>query len=105
MPSTRFPPPVEAAVFFLISEALANAAKHSGATEIAIRAEADKDWLTVEVSDNGVGGADAKFGTGLRGLKDRIVSLEGVLQLDSPSQSGTTVSAKIPTTLKGQDLE
>ena len=105
MPWARFPPPVEAAVFFLISEALANAAKHSAATEIAIKAEADKDWLTVEVSDNGVGGADAEAGTGLRGLKDRIVSLGGVLQLDSPSQGGTTVSAKIPTSLKGQDPE
>jgi signal transduction histidine kinase len=105
MPSARFPPPVEAAVFFLISEALANAAKHSAATEIEIKAEADKDWLTVEVSDNGVGGADAEIGTGLRGLKDRVVALGGVVQLDSPSQGGTTIRVKIPTALSGQDLE
>jgi len=105
MPSARFPPPIEAAGFFLISEALANATRHSAATEIVVKAEADEAWLIVEVSDNGVGGADIGAGTGLRGLEDRIVSLRGVLRLTSPSQGGTTVSARIPTSLESQSWE
>jgi signal transduction histidine kinase len=102
MPSARFSPPIEAAGFFLISEGLANATKHSAATEIVVKAEANENWLIVEVSDNGVGGAHTGAGTGLRGLEDRIVSLGGVLKLNSPSQGGTTVSARIPTTPQGQ---
>lgn len=102
MPSGRFPPAVEAAGFFLISEALANATKHSAASEIVVKADADEGWLIVEVSDNGAGGADKEVGTGLRGLEDRIVALGGVLRLTSPSQGGTTVSARIPTSLEGQ---
>jgi signal transduction histidine kinase len=102
MPSARFSPPIEAAGFFLISEALANATKHSAATEIVVKAEANENWLIVEVSDNGVGGAHTGAGTGLRGLEDRIVSLGGVLKLNSPLQGGTTVSARIPTTPQGQ---
>jgi signal transduction histidine kinase len=102
MPSARFSPPIEAAGFFLISEGLANATKHSAATEIVVKAEANENWLIVEVSDNGVGGAHTGAGTGLRGLEDRIVSLGGVLKLNSPLQGGTTVSARIPTTPQGQ---
>ncbi|MFZ0015130.1 MAG: sensor histidine kinase [Acidimicrobiia bacterium] len=96
MPADRLPAPVEAAGYFFISEALANAAKHSAATEVVVKAETDNSWLVVEVTDDGVGGADMSIGSGLRGLEDRIASLGGVLEVNSPKSSGTTVSARIP---------
>jgi signal transduction histidine kinase len=102
MPKERLPPPVEAAGYFLVSEGLTNAARHSSAKEVVVRAEVRNGWLTIEVSDDGVGGAHMGAGTGLNGLEDRVVSLGGVLRLTSPVNGGTTVGARIPTTLEEQ---
>jgi signal transduction histidine kinase len=92
----RFSPAVEGAVYFTISEALANVAKYAGATVARVRAGWLNDELTVEISDDGVGGADASSGTGLRGLADRLESIDGSLQILSPVGGGTRLVARIP---------
>jgi signal transduction histidine kinase len=91
----RLPDPVEAAAYFVVAEALTNAAKHAGAdrTEVGIRQ--DDGRLRVEVRDDGGGGADAE-GSGLRGLADRVTALDGNLEISSPRGEGTTVRATIP---------
>ncbi|HXV95955.1 MAG TPA: hypothetical protein VD695_05360, partial [Gaiellaceae bacterium] len=78
----RLDPTIEAAVYFLCSEALANAAKHAEATRVTIGVTMSGDQLVVEVADNGVGGADPARGTGLRGLADRIEALGGRLSVE-----------------------
>ena len=93
----RLPTPVEASVYFFISEALTNAVKHSGAGEIHVDISAPDDQLRVEVGDDGVGGATtAAGGTGLAGLRDRIAALDGELTIVSPPGGGTTLHATIP---------
>jgi signal transduction histidine kinase len=92
----RFSPAIEGAVYFTISEALANVAKYAGATVARVRADWLDDELTVEISDDGVGGADASSGTGLRGLADRLESIDGSLQILSPVGGGTRLVARIP---------
>jgi signal transduction histidine kinase len=90
------PPPVEIAAYFVVSEALANVAKYSRATHATVALERANGHLTVEVADDGVGGADAASGSGLRGLADRVAALEGTLSLDSPAGRGTRLRARIP---------
>jgi signal transduction histidine kinase len=92
----RLPRPVESAAYFVVSEALANVAKYAGATQAAVRLERVNGDLTVEVSDDGVGGADAAVGSGLRGLTDRVAALDGTLSLYSPHGRGTRLRARIP---------
>jgi signal transduction histidine kinase len=89
VPEGRFPPTVEATAYFTISEALANAGKHSQATTVDLSAHADGDRLIVEVSDNGKGGAELCGGTGLAGIGDRVAAIGGTLRLDSPAGGGT----------------
>jgi signal transduction histidine kinase len=90
------PTEVEAAAYFLCSEALANIAKHASATRAAVRMVETDELLTVEVADDGVGGTDAGSGTGLRGLADRIEALGGTLSVESPAGRGTRLVAEIP---------
>jgi signal transduction histidine kinase len=93
----RLSAPVEASVYFLLSEALTNVGKHAHAHEahVAIRSEADR--LVVEIGDDGVGGATtASGGTGLAGLHDRVVALDGELTVTSPPGQGTILHAEIP---------
>jgi len=92
----RLPQQVEAAAYFVTSEALANAAKHSHATEVRIRARLERGVLLVEIADDGIGGAGTGSGTGLRGLADRVEALGGRLTLSSPPGRGTTIRAEIP---------
>jgi signal transduction histidine kinase len=92
----RLPAPVEAAAYFVASEALANAAKHSHASEARVAARHDRGTLVVEVADDGIGGAVTGTGTGLRGLADRVEALGGRLTLSSPPGRGTTIEAEIP---------
>jgi PAS domain S-box-containing protein len=93
----RLPTPVEASVYFFISEALTNAVKHSRAAEIRVDIAAPDDELRVTVADDGVGGATATAaGTGLAGLADRIAALDGELTIVSPPGEGTTLRATIP---------
>jgi signal transduction histidine kinase len=89
-------PAVEAAAYFMVSEALTNAAKHSHAGEVRITATRRRGPLVVEVSDDGIGGAGPHGGTGLRGLTDRVEALGGTLVVSSPPGRGTTLRAEIP---------
>lgn len=96
-PEARYAPELEAAAYFVVAEALANIAKHAGASEARVAIAGDRDGtLTIEVSDDGRGGADLVVGSGLRGLKDRVETLGGTFALDSPPQGGTRLSATFP---------
>jgi signal transduction histidine kinase len=92
----RLPAPVESAAYFVVSEALANVAKYARATHASVTVERRNGELTVEVADDGVGGADLGRGSGLRGLEDRLAALDGSLSLDSPAGRGTRLRARIP---------
>jgi signal transduction histidine kinase len=92
----RLPIPVETAAYYVVSEALTNAAKHSGAAEVRVAASCSGGILTVEVADNGVGGAGNGKGSGLRGLVDRVEALDGRLTVSSPPGRGTTLRAEFP---------
>ena len=96
--SERYSPAVEGAAYFVISEALANVTKYAKATKATVRVSGLADHLTIEVSDNGVGGADPRAGSGLRGLADRLAALDGTISVESPVGGGTKISAQIPTT-------
>jgi hypothetical protein len=90
----RLPDAVEAAAYFVCSEALANAAKHARTHSARVEAVTDDDRLCLSVSDDGVGGADTD-GAGLRGLADRVEALGGRLLVESPHGRGTRVLAEI----------
>ncbi len=87
---------VEAAAYFMVSEALTNAAKHSHAREVRISASRRQDALIIEVTDNGIGGAALRGGSGIRGLMDRVEALGGTLLVSSPPGRGTTLHAELP---------
>ncbi len=91
----RLPAPVEATAYFVVSEALANVGKYSKATTVAIRVRADGGELTVEVADDGLGGADPSRGSGLRGLADRVAAVGGTLEIDSSPRRGTMLTCSI----------
>ena len=92
----RLPPPVEAAAYFVVAEGLTNVAKYAHASHARVRIRMRGDEVEVVVRDDGVGGADAARGTGLRGLADRVAALDGELTLDSPPGRGTRLAARIP---------
>lgn len=94
----RLPGPVESAAYFVISEALANVAKYAQASHATVAVQQVNGCVTVEVTDDGVGGADPARGSGLRGLADRVAALDGTLALDSPPGRGTRLQAEIPCT-------
>ena len=95
-PSDRLPPWIETAAYYVVSEALTNAAKYAEASEVSVRvARANGDAL-VEVRDNGVGGASPDRGSGLRGLADRVSALGGRLRVESEPGAGTFIRAEIP---------
>jgi PAS domain S-box-containing protein len=96
VPPQRFPAAIEASVYFLVSEALTNVVKHARATSARVRIATDPDRLIVEVSDDGIGGADPSPGHGLAGLADRVAALEGKLTVHSEPSAGTTVRAELP---------
>jgi signal transduction histidine kinase len=96
VPEGRFSPAVEATVYFLVSEALANVAKHAEATRARVSVDRGGDRLGVEVTDDGVGGAAMNGGSGLRGLADRVEAVGGRIDVQSRSGSGTVVRAEIP---------
>ncbi|MBW5423739.1 sensor histidine kinase [Streptomyces sp. BG9H] len=89
------PSTVETAAYFVVSEAVTNAAKHSAAEEISVRVRASGARLTVHVQDSGVGGADPE-GSGLTGLRSRVAALDGTLHVDSPLGGPTTITAELP---------
>jgi PAS domain S-box-containing protein len=94
--AARFEPQVEAASYYVVSEALANVAKHAEATRVEVRIVEDEGLLVVEVADDGRGTADTSAGTGLTGLADRIAALDGTFGVNSRPGCGTVVRAEIP---------
>jgi signal transduction histidine kinase len=96
VPPGRLPAPIEATAYFVVSEALANVAKHAPAATARITIRQQASELLVEVTDDGPGGAQADAGSGLRGLADRVASVGGALRIDSPRGSGTRLEAQIP---------
>ena len=96
IPEERLPAPVEAAAYYIIAEAITNVAKYAAASHITVTVEQTTDCTRVEVTDNGVGGADPAAGSGLRGIADRVEALNGRLQVMSPVGVGTTVRAELP---------
>jgi signal transduction histidine kinase len=97
VPDVRYPAHVEAAAYFVVAEALTNAAKHARPSRVQVRVDQHDGTLRVEIDDDGVGGA-ALHGNGLRGLKDRVEALGGALRLDSPPGHGTRLQATLPLT-------
>ncbi len=89
-------PAVEIAAYYIVSEALANVAKYAQATEATVTIRRADGRLSIEVADNGVGGADIAHGSGLRGLVDRLEALDGTIAVDSPPGHGTRLHAQIP---------
>jgi PAS domain S-box-containing protein len=92
----RLEPAVETALYYTIAEALTNVDRYAGATQAAVRIRRDGDAVEVEVEDDGCGGADRARGSGLRGLEDRLGSVDGILELDSPPGGGTRLRARVP---------
>ena len=93
----RLPAPVEASIYFFVSEALTNIVKHAGADEAWVRLAVEHDRLLVDVRDDGIGGAAASAGgTGIAGLGDRIAALDGTLTVTSRAGAGTALHAEIP---------
>jgi PAS domain S-box-containing protein len=96
VPGERLPPAVEAAAFYVVSEALANIAKYAHASGVRVALTSADGSLDVVVADDGIGGADPERGSGLRGLVDRVEALGGRLELASPPGRGTRVHAALP---------
>ena len=92
----RYPDSVESAAYFVISEALANVAKHAHARSASVSAQRINGRLVVQVHDDGRGGANDRSGTGLQGLADRVGALNGCLTVTSSPGAGTTIRAEIP---------
>jgi len=98
LPPRRLPTPVETTAYFLVAEALTNAAKYARCTHVHVGMRVEGGSAIVEVRDDGVGGADPSAGSGLRGLADRVNALGGNLEIESPPGEGTTISARIALT-------
>jgi signal transduction histidine kinase len=96
VPGERLPESVELAAYFVVAEALTNVVKYSGASRATVRAVRDNGHLVVEVSDDGVGGADPGKGSGLAGLADRLCAVDGRLEVMDGRGGGTVVRADIP---------
>jgi signal transduction histidine kinase len=92
----RLPATVEAAAYYIASEALTNVAKHAQANVVELIAARDNGVLTLEVRDDGIGGVDASRGSGILGLMDRAEALGGSISIASPPRGGTTLSVQLP---------
>jgi signal transduction histidine kinase len=96
-PDVRVAPAVEATAYFVVCEALANVVKHARASSAAVAVTADGSWLSLEISDDGVGGAGAAgAGQGMANMRDRVGALDGEVTIDSPAGEGTRVLVRIP---------
>ena len=97
VPGDRYEEGVEAAAYYVVSEALANVVRYAHATKATVRVACEGGLrLDVEVCDDGVGGADPAAGTGLRGLADRVAVLDGAFEVESTPGEGTRVHASFP---------
>ncbi len=106
LPEDRLPNSVEAAIYYLVAEAITNIAKYAQATHASIAVERSNGFARVTVRDDGIGGAEPVPGSGLAGLADRVEALGGRLHIESPSGRGTEISAEIPcqTRLEGASV-
>jgi signal transduction histidine kinase len=96
VPEEPLPKPVEAAVYFVTAEALTNIAKYAQAEGASVNLAIDDGCVLLQITDDGVGGADTTGGTGLSGLCDRVEALDGSIDIDSPPGGGTAVRVQIP---------
>jgi len=96
LPENRLPEPVEAAVYYVVAETITNIAKHAQAESATVSVRLVDSTAHVVITDDGIGGADATSGSGLRGLADRIEALNGGLRVESPPGVGTRIEAQIP---------
>ncbi|MEW9528535.1 sensor domain-containing protein [Microbispora sp. NPDC049125] len=92
----RLPAAVETCTYFIVAEALTNAAKHSGASRVLVRMTRRGDRLLIEVTDDGRGGADESLGTGLVGVRHRATALDGTVLVSSPPSGPTVITAELP---------
>jgi signal transduction histidine kinase len=92
----RLPREIESTAYFTIAEAVTNAKRHAGASAVRVSIRDGGDHLSIEVDDDGVGGADATHGSGLSGLADRLATVDGRLTIDSPTGGGTRIHAEVP---------
>ncbi|GAA4516491.1 sensor histidine kinase [Actinoallomurus oryzae] len=90
------PAAVEAVAYFTVAEALTNAVKHSRAARSTVRIARDGDRLSVEVTDDGIGGADETRGTGIAGIRHRVLALDGTVRMHSPAGGPTTIAVSLP---------
>ncbi|MEO3822852.1 histidine kinase [Actinomadura sp. B10D3] len=90
------PASVEAVAYYVIAEALTNMTKHAAATRATVRVERTGDVLSIEVTDDGRGGADEARGTGITGMRRRVAALDGTVRLDSPPGGPTTLAVRVP---------
>jgi signal transduction histidine kinase len=97
----RLPERVETTAYYVVSEALTNAAKHANAEVVEVTVEARDDTLALAISDDGVGGADPARGSGLVGLGDRVEALGGTLTVDSRAGQGTRLFVELPVAVEG----
>jgi signal transduction histidine kinase len=93
----RLAAPVESTSYYVVAEALTNALKHAGASRLAVRIRYERDALSIQVRDDGRGGADPVNGSGLLGLRDRVEAVGGRFEVDSRPGEGTTIEAVIST--------
>ena len=96
VPDRRFAAEVEAVGYFVVGEAISNAIKHSGAARVSVQVEQVGAALMIMVSDDGVGGADPRLGSGLRGLAERVAASGGALVVRDAVPTGTVVEASLP---------
>jgi signal transduction histidine kinase len=94
----RLPAPIEAAAYYIASEALTNVSKHAQANVIRLIASYNAGVLTLEICDDGIGGVDAGRGSGILGLTDRAEALGGTISIASPPRGGTTLTVRLPDT-------
>ena len=99
----RFPDAAEAAAYYVVAEALTNAAKHAHASQVHVCTETDGAKFRLEVRDDGIGGADTDKGSGLTGLMDRVEALGGHMHISSQVGNGTAISVEIPLELRMTD--
>jgi signal transduction histidine kinase len=92
------PATVEAVAYYVIAEALTNVTKHAAATRTDLRIERADDVLSIEITDDGRGGADEACGTGIAGIRRRVAALDGAVRLDSPPGGPTTLAVQVPCT-------
>jgi signal transduction histidine kinase len=92
----RLPDQAEVATYFVVSEALANVAKHARASVVQVRVEVQGGTLNVSIDDDGVGGADPSRGSGLVGLTDRVEASGGTISISSHAGAGTRITAELP---------